>query len=89
MNPARAALYELCAGKGTAITVMKGFGAGTLLRAESSPFDRALTPEQCCHYALTRPGVASILVGCRTPRRWPGRWNMKPLRLSRRISARC
>ena len=67
INPARARLYQACEAAGTAITVMKGLGAGTLLRAQSSPFGAALTPVQCVHYALTRPAVASVLVGCRTP----------------------
>jgi len=52
---------------GVGITVMKGLGAGALLRAESSPFGVALTTIQCIHYALTRPGVASFMLGARTP----------------------
>lgn len=66
-NPARAALYQTCERMGCGITVMKGFAAGALLSAERSPFGRALTPVQCIHYALTRPAVASILVGCKRP----------------------
>lgn len=67
MDAARKELYETCETGGVAITVMKGLAAGTLLKAETSPFGVALTPVQCIHYALTRPGVASFLVGCRTP----------------------
>lgn len=67
IHPARDSLYKACANNGTAITVMKGLGAGALLDAGASPFGVALTPIQCIHYALTRPAVASILVGCRTP----------------------
>lgn len=66
-NPVRASLYQSCEAMGTGITVMKGFGAGTLLDGRTSPFGKALTPIQCIHYALTRPAVASITVGCRTP----------------------
>ncbi len=66
MNPVREALYRTCEKMGTGITVMKGFGAGSLLSAEHSPFRKALTPSQLLQYALTRPGVASVLVGCRT-----------------------
>lgn len=66
-NPTRAQLYRTCESMGTAVTVMKGLGAGSLLRAESSPFGVALTPSQCIHYSLTRPAVCSVLVGCRTP----------------------
>ena len=49
------------------ITVMKGFAGGRLFDAARSPFGAALTPIQCIHYALTRPGVCSILVGYDTP----------------------
>lgn len=65
-DPARAALYRTCEEMGVGITVMKGFGAGALLDAGRSPFGKALTPVQCIHYALTRPAVSSILVGCRS-----------------------
>ena len=42
---------------------MKGYAGGRLFSAEHSPFGIALTPVQCLHYALTRPGVASVMVG--------------------------
>ncbi len=67
MDPARQALYESCQRKGVGITVMKAFGGGDLLSESLSPAGRALTPLQCIHYALTRPGVASVLSGARTP----------------------
>lgn len=41
---------------------MKAFGGGDLL-SEDSPAGKALTVNQCIHYALTRPGVASVLSG--------------------------
>mgnify|MGYP000001764922 CR=1 FL=1 len=63
----RAELYQLCESKGVGITVMKGYAGGRLLDAAHSPFGVALTPAQCIHYALTRPAVASIMVGCDTP----------------------
>lgn len=47
------------------ITVMKAFGGGDLL-SQYSPAGKALTPFQCLHYALTRPGVASVMSGART-----------------------
>ena len=59
----RAALYRLCEEKNVGITVMKGFFGGRLFDAKTSPFGTAFTPLQCIHYALTRPGVASILCG--------------------------
>ncbi|MDR3211175.1 MAG: aldo/keto reductase [Planctomycetota bacterium] len=65
-DPKRAELYRLCQSRGVGITVMKGLGAGKLLSLEHSPFHQALTPAQCIHYALTRPAVASVLVGCRS-----------------------
>lgn len=48
------------------IDAMKVYGGGDLLNAENSPFGKAMTPVQCIKYALTRPGVASVMVGCRT-----------------------
>ncbi len=66
-DPVRARLYERCEAQGVGITVMKGLAAGALLDEKQSPFGIALSAAQCVHYALTRPGVASVLVGCRTP----------------------
>jgi uncharacterized protein len=65
-DPKRAALYMLCAEKGVGITVMKTLGAGKLLSAEHTPFRRPMTAVQCIHYALTRPAVASVMLGCKT-----------------------
>lgn len=59
----RTLLYQLCEQHGVGITVMKGYAGGRLFSAEASPFKVALTPVQCLHYALTRPAVASIMVG--------------------------
>ena len=42
---------------------MKGYAGGRFFNAEASPFGVALTPVQCLHYALTRPAVASVMVG--------------------------
>ena len=61
----RAALYELCERNGVGIDVMKVFGGGDLLSESRSPFGRAFTPVQCLEYALTRPAVAAVMVGCR------------------------
>lgn len=65
--PERAELYKLCEQRGVGITVMKGYGGGRLFSANTSPFGVALTPVQCLHYALTRPAVASVMVGYDTP----------------------
>ena len=59
----RAQLYRLCEENNVGITVMKGFAGGRLFDRERSPFGVSLTPVQCIHYALTRPGVSSILCG--------------------------
>lgn len=61
--PERAELYSLCEREQVGITVMKGYAGGRLFSASASPFGVALTPVQCLHYALTRPGVASVMVG--------------------------
>lgn len=63
IDPERAALYRLCEQLGVGITVMKGYFGGALLDAKRSPFGVAFTPVQLIHYALTRPGVASVLCG--------------------------
>jgi predicted aldo/keto reductase-like oxidoreductase len=65
--PEREELYQICERENVGITVMKGYAGGRLFSAENSPFGVALTPVQCLHYALTRPAVASIMVGCSTP----------------------
>ncbi len=58
-------LYEFCAGRNIGIDVMKAYGGGDLLNAELSPFGKAFTPVQALNYALTRPAVAAVMVGCR------------------------
>ncbi len=65
--PERRELYQLCEQKGIGITVMKPYAGGRLFDAGTSPFGVALTPVQCLHYALTRPGVASVLAGYGSP----------------------
>ena len=63
IDAVRAKFYATCAERGIGLTVMKPFAGGRLLDANLSPFGVALTPAQCIHYALTRPAVASVLVG--------------------------
>lgn len=57
--PERTALYRQCEAAGTGIIVMKGYGAGFMLKQPG------MTPEKCIHYALTRPGVVTMAAGCR------------------------
>ena len=61
--PEREELYRICEQREVGITVMKGYAGGRLFSAQASPFGVALTPVQCLHYALTRPAVASVMVG--------------------------
>ncbi len=63
MDPERQELYETCQRLGVGITVMKAFGGGDLLDETLSPAGKALTANQCLHYALTRPAVATVLAG--------------------------
>ena len=62
MDPDRQALYETCQRMGVGITVMKAFGGGDLLTADS-PAGAALSVSQCIHYALTRPAAATVFTG--------------------------
>lgn len=59
-------LYRTCEKLDIPITVMKTLGGGKLLSKEHTPFAKPLTVNQCIHYALTRPAVASTLIGCRS-----------------------
>ncbi len=62
----RLELYKTCEKLDIPITVMKSLGGGKLLSAEHSPFSKPLTVNQCIDYALTRPAVSSVLVGCQS-----------------------
>jgi uncharacterized protein len=58
--PERVALYRQSEAAKTGIVVMKGYGAGTLLKQPG------MTPVKAIHYALTRPGVVTVAAGCRS-----------------------
>lgn len=62
IDPDRERFYETCQRLGIGISVMKAYGGGDLL-SDSSPAGKALTVNQCLHYALTRPAVATICTG--------------------------
>ncbi|MDR1538355.1 MAG: aldo/keto reductase [Clostridiales bacterium] len=66
IRPDRLELYRLCESLDIAITVMKTLGGGKLLSAGQTPFVKPMTAAQCIHYALTRPAVASALIGCQS-----------------------
>ncbi|MDD3795869.1 MAG: aldo/keto reductase [Lachnospiraceae bacterium] len=59
-------LYRHCEAEGVGISVMKAFSGGQLLKAETSPFGKALTEYQCIQYALDKPGVLTVLPGIRS-----------------------
>jgi len=63
MDPDRESLYKLCEERGVGITVMQALAGGRLLKASASPFGVAMNVLQCTHYCLTRPAVASVLLG--------------------------
>lgn len=63
IDPVRSQLYAACERSDVGITVMKGYAGGRLLDEAASPFGVRLSPVQCIHYALTRPAVASVMVG--------------------------
>jgi len=65
IEPKRAELYKLCEQKQIGITVMKTYCAGKLLSPDHTPFSRAMTEVECISYALSRPSVASVLIGCK------------------------
>lgn len=61
----RFAFYKECEKHNISIQVMKPYGGGILLNAETSPFERAMSVPQCLQYALDRPAVLSCLLGVR------------------------
>ena len=63
IDPDRARFYQMCEENNVGLTVMKGYFGGALLDKDRSSFGVAFTPAQLIHYALTRPGVSSILCG--------------------------
>jgi predicted aldo/keto reductase-like oxidoreductase len=65
LDPERLRFYQICEQQQVSITVMKTLLAGKLLSAEFSPLGKTMTASQCIHYALTRPAVASVLLGCK------------------------
>ncbi len=63
-SPTRQELYHTCAAEGIAIVAMKTYAAGWLFNAEN-PSSIVLTPVQCISYALSQPGVATAVPGCK------------------------
>lgn len=63
----REKLYRTAASQHVAISVMKPFAGGQLLRKDTSPIGVALTPVQCIQYVLDRTAVITTLPGASTP----------------------
>ena len=82
IDPERAELYQICEQHGIGITVMKGYAGGRLFSPQTSPFGVALTPVQCIHYALTRPGVTVRSM-------WRRRWLTRQLRRKKKTMQAC
>ena len=61
----RADLMRRCEKQGVGISVMKPFHGGMLLSANTSPFKKALTKNQCIKYCLDRPAVLAVVPGVR------------------------
>lgn len=62
----RAAVFQRCETEGIGISVMKPFSGGQLLRDDTSPFGKALTPYQCIQYILDKPAVLTVLPGAQS-----------------------
>ena len=62
--PERTELYHTCVIEGVGIVAMKPY-AGSLLFAKENPSSIVLTPVQCINYALSQPGVCTVVPGCR------------------------
>ena len=65
-NPtSRRDLYHDCAARSVCIVAMKPYAAGWLF-TKGNPSSIVLTPVQCLSYALSQPGVGTVVPGCRT-----------------------
>lgn len=63
----RKELYHACAIHGVGIVAMKPYAAG-LLFAKGNPSSIVLSPTQCISYALSQPGVCTVVPGCKNVR---------------------
>lgn len=64
-SDARRALFLECERRGVAIVAMKPYAAGWAFWKDN-PSGISMTPTQCLEYALSRPGVAVAVPGCKT-----------------------
>lgn len=63
-NAQRIRLYAECERRGICIAAVNASASGVLYSENSNPFGRALTTIQCIEYALSRPGVVSVISEC-------------------------
>jgi len=61
----RKELYHNCSLYGVGVVAMKPFAAGHLI-TKVNPREFGLTPVQCINYALSQPGVCTVVPGCKT-----------------------
>ena len=64
-TPQRRELYLTCAIRGVGLVAMKPYASGRLF-VKANPSCIVLTPVQCINYALSQPGVCTVVPGCRT-----------------------
>lgn len=62
-HPSRLDLYQSCCAHSVGLVAMKPYAGGRLLKADDSAFP-TMSPVQCLHYALSRPGVSTVVPGC-------------------------
>ncbi|MFC1938845.1 aldo/keto reductase [Chloroflexota bacterium] len=60
----RRELYQACAAHDVGIIAMKPYAAGRLFNPGNTS-GIVLTPVQCLHYALSQPGVCTVVPGCK------------------------
>ncbi len=64
----REVLYQECQQRDIGFVAMKPYGAGrifSLLKNNTKILDNQSIIAQCLHYALTRPGVSTVVPGCK------------------------
>ena len=59
----RRELYHTCAIQGVGLVAMKPYAAGVIFR--DNPSSIVLTPVQCINYALSQPGICTVVPGCK------------------------
>ena len=64
VGPTRKELYHACAVRGVGLVAMKPYGGGVLF-SSANPSSIVLTPAQCLNYALSQPGVSTVVPGCK------------------------